>query len=379
MPSEGASDALIVVDIMDPSDLTGHTYELTFDTLASLADVVFTLRDSTTGETLFLEQPLPDTSSLDELPVTDGFRLILRNTSPGFASLAWIEVQGDTCTFDWFVDDRGRGEAVRVGYLDFEIVIDTTAETEASVLRPNSVYGDLPFLEVDTVFTVPLRGYAIQNSESVESDRIVCVEPYYMYPDTFTVSPPGWDLVPGGLAWPRRESAQNLYPDQVGLYLYHRDTLSGEVTDSSYVFVRTLNGDSTETPPSHGDRFTISVHKPLMPGVVYRFTCVGDQYADSPPLDSIRVVPNPYIVQAAWEISSTEKMLMFTHLPLKCDIHIYTLAGEHVATVVHDSDLGYEFWDLKSKHGLDVAYGLYIYVVETEWGETKVGKFSVIR
>jgi hypothetical protein len=377
-PTEGVSDARVIVDVLDPSLLTGHTYELTFDTLGSLADVILTLEDVTLSETLLSSIPLPDTSTPDALPALDGFRLLIRNTSPGFASLGWTGVTLDTCTFDWFTEDRGRGEAVRIGFHDFELEIDTAAGTVAPVLRPNSVYSDLPFVPVDTTFTLPLKARAMLGPDTSEVDRIVCVEPYYMYPDTFTVSPPGWDLLPGGTAWPRRESARDLYPDQIGLVLYEIDLVSSDTLDSSVVFVRTLNGDSTETPPSQGDRFRIALHRPLTPEVTYRFVAVQDSFAE-PALEGIKVVPNPYVMQSAFETGGTDGRIMFTHLPRRCDIHIYTLAGEHIASLVHDSDLGYEFFDLKTKHGLDVSYGLYVYVVETEGGARKVGKFAVIR
>jgi hypothetical protein len=70
---------------------------------------------------------------------------------------------------------------------------------------------------------------------------------------------------------------------------------------------------------------------------------------------------------------------MFTQLPQQCQIQIYNVAGEHITTIVHSNDLSYEYWDLRTKHGLEVAYGLYIFVVMTE-NETKAkGKFAIIK
>ena len=40
---------------------------------------------------------------------------------------------------------------------------------------------------------------------------------------------------------------------------------------------------------------------------------------------------------------------------------------------------GHAFWDLKNAHGRKVAPGLYIYRLETSNGQTKVGKFAVVR
>jgi hypothetical protein len=64
-----------------------------------------------------------------------------------------------------------------------------------------------------------------------------------------------------------------------------------------------------------------------------------------------------------------------------CNIHIYTLAGDHVITLEHydfSGQEGTEFWDLVSRNDQEVASGLYIYRVETENGYV-VGKFAIIK
>ena len=70
---------------------------------------------------------------------------------------------------------------------------------------------------------------------------------------------------------------------------------------------------------------------------------------------------------------------MFTHLPNQCDIKIFTVAGDLVRTLKHIDDLGIEYWDLKNDEGLEVAYGLYVYVIKTRDGKKHIGKFSIIR
>jgi len=75
-----------------------------------------------------------------------------------------------------------------------------------------------------------------------------------------------------------------------------------------------------------------------------------------------------------------DRRLYFANLPQKCTIRIYTIAGELVDTVVHDSaiDDGKEFWDLRTKDNMNIAYGLYLYHVESAEGEF-IGKFAVIK
>ncbi len=105
-------------------------------------------------------------------------------------------------------------------------------------------------------------------------------------------------------------------------------------------------------------------------------------------LDEIRVVPNPYIVSHEFEpplppsVTSGrgERRIYFTHLPQNAKIYIFTARGEHVATLEGDNSLfnGTITWDLKTKENLDIAYGVYFYVVDSPAGK-KRGKFAVIK
>jgi hypothetical protein len=67
-------------------------------------------------------------------------------------------------------------------------------------------------------------------------------------------------------------------------------------------------------------------------------------------------------------------------VPKTCTIRIYTLAGELVEKINHNSALddGKAFWDLRTKDNMNIAYGLYFYHVDSPAG-TKTGKFAVIK
>ena len=104
-------------------------------------------------------------------------------------------------------------------------------------------------------------------------------------------------------------------------------------------------------------------------------------------LDKIAVVPNPYVAAASWEAKSLyftgrgERKIEFIHLPRKCMIRIYTVRGYLVQTIEHDKDIddGSEFWDLRTKDRMDVAYGLYIYHIDAPDIGEKIGKFAIIK
>ena len=106
-------------------------------------------------------------------------------------------------------------------------------------------------------------------------------------------------------------------------------------------------------------------------------------------LDRVAVVPNPYISASSFETPPPEvfdvgrgiRRVDFIHLPNKCTIRIYTITGEHVRTLYHkgtDFD-GTESWDLLSKDGLDIAYGIYIYHVDAGKQGTKIGRIAILK
>jgi hypothetical protein len=120
------------------------------------------------------------------------------------------------------------------------------------------------------------------------------------------------------------------------------------------------------------------------------------------------VFPNPYRVEAAWDHDAwklghvREHYLWFANLPQRCNIRIYTLAGDLVLDQAFDgatyngsnargifnpaSDLPGTFsgatfgWDLVTRRGQAAATGLYMWSVEDKaTGKTQVGKVLVVK
>jgi hypothetical protein len=119
----------------------------------------------------------------------------------------------------------------------------------------------------------------------------------------------------------------------------------------------------------------------------------------------VGVYPNPYYVNAVWDVRSNERnrKIYFCNLPMHCEIRIYTLAGDVVADMVHDAATydgsniswfrrfgtsgpalqfagGEHAWDLISKFDQAIATGLYLFSVkDTDSGDIQTGKFLVIK
>jgi len=138
-----------------------------------------------------------------------------------------------------------------------------------------------------------------------------------------------------------------------------------------------------------GDTLKLRVSKPFRNGDVYQFTTkvptVATALRDTV-LGLIRVVPNPYVVQSNQESPLTpgvfgrgQRKIDFINIPTGAKISIFTSRGDHIRTLNQDgSTSGTVSWDVKTKENLDVAYGVYFYVVESTAGQ-KTGKLAVIK
>jgi len=142
--------------------------------------------------------------------------------------------------------------------------------------------------------------------------------------------------------------------------------------------------------PKPGDQFIIKSRKPFSANDVLTFSITGaeiDVDAPSSLLEDISVVPNPYVVTAAWEPQHLFdsgrgiRKIDFIHLPPKCTISIYTISGKFVNSIEHNSEIwnGAESWNLLSRDGLEIAYGVYLYHIEAPGIGSHVSKFAVIK
>ncbi|MFH1213557.1 MAG: hypothetical protein V1681_05680, partial [Candidatus Neomarinimicrobiota bacterium] len=165
-------------------------------------------------------------------------------------------------------------------------------------------------------------------------------------------------------------------------------------SDSSwyYTWVAKFTTTATERPKfQSGDRLHIETSIPYRAADIFEFTPQlprVDNTLAKDQLRDIQVVPNPYVVANNMEaplppaITSGrgERRIEFRRLPLDSKVHIFTSAGAHVITLNHEGSIhdGTLVWNLKSKENLDVAFGVYFYIVDSEVGK-KSGKLAVIK
>lgn len=178
-----------------------------------------------------------------------------------------------------------------------------------------------------------------------------------------------------------------------------RIIFSEKLPDSSSVItVNLLNNAVQDTlflnyhgrPLGAGDTLYLYPDFPLNHNSKFRFTTVGqkiDPAIAKKSLDEIRVVPNPYVVAAAWEPANPytsgrgAREIHFINLPMKCTIRIYAVDGTLVRKLEHQSTMtnGTEIWDVLSKDNMEIAYGVYIYHIDAPGIGEKVGRMLIIK
>ena len=167
-----------------------------------------------------------------------------------------------------------------------------------------------------------------------------------------------------------------------GAYVYIFDP-NGEISEGD-VFTVEMGGIAA---PQDGDELLLSTQgESLEP---------KDIEAD---LGKIRVVPNPYFVTNKAENVEGSDKIFFMRLPPRCTIRIYTLVGELVREIKHESTDAFspderlaqgdkggtaEF-DLLNRYNQALASGVYIFHVEAQDENNevignKVGRFAIIR
>lgn len=325
--------------VMNPQEIKDeHQYEITFDD-TSTSDTTYSVYDITEGTTLV--ENCPYIHGEDAGDIFDGVRLEIINDEIVYDTSYWT--QGD-CRYSFSVEPYTPGG---IKYpADYEIMFyDTVSAFDISGTPANfRVWNatDSTFCEFFFSNTAPV--------DSILGDRDAIIPIIYQLGN-----PRGtWKVT------------------------FHQP-------------------DTSALPPGEGDEMLVNIKKPFDSRDVILLTTSGAQAnADTAKsqLERIAVVPNPYIVAAAWEPEILEptmaqqavgtehdRKLDFIHLPQKCTIRIYTMSGELVRVIEHNSTVfdGSESWNMLSKDNMEISYGIYIYHIDAPEIGTRIGKFAVIK
>ncbi|MBN1348301.1 hypothetical protein JXJ21_02740 [candidate division KSB1 bacterium] len=384
---------LVQLDLIEPDQFKGgHEYLLKFDvqttaydpekarTLYRLSDdkvysyynsgyFVIDVTDSSLLDTVLFE-PLADDEAKFESPMFDGMRLRVQNDiEPKYQGKAWEDSDDNKVLVS--VQTNNISDAPWDFSLHF--VEDSVYTTPLVNTGPGGYF--LPNMKIN-VFALNHNFFhkIFNGTDSV------------MVPDTAAVIVVDADTNGHYELKPETPSSDYFI---IGEYTTRYRKAWGSRSDKdlvSYAYTVKFPGRL----PRVGSVLNIYTRRPFTPTDAYKFSLTEGAQFDMATakfgLNNIKVVPNPYIATNLMEPKvrqglNQRRRLMFTHLPAKCKISIYTVSGYLVDEIDVDNvvDDGHAMWDMLTREGLELSYGLYIYRVDAPGIGEIMGKFAVVK
>ena len=360
----GPGTGNISISILNSDSIKNYnTYKLVFDDNApyhNSAHPVYSLINVLQGDTLINKQKI---NGVDEqTSVIDGYTIDIKSDTSVTVDLdktGWVVGNSN------YIVHVGFDSRYAAAYQGKKI--DYPADFEIKLTNPGE--GDLSFPA--TAFSQAIQSNIIVNNLTEDTENF-----QFIFRDA---------------------NSDRIFNDGDAIFFVFGDSLGKKATSFSDLHVSwsvTLFKDTTiaeeqQRPPQYGDIFKVVNTKPFRKDEFYEFTTKGaafDKSKAESDLNNISVVPNPYVGAASWEPSTTEvgrgeRRIYFMHLPSQCTISIYTLSGKLVDVVEHSSTIsdGQEGWNLVSKDGMDIAFGVYVYYIDAPGIGEKIGKFAVIK
>ncbi len=183
-------------------------------------------------------------------------------------------------------------------------------------------------------------------------------------------------------------------PNSQIVLLQNLKTRSGADTTVVTWYYTFSGNDSTYHIPTAGDTLFLYTSKPFSSTDIFQIQTKAptvDNKLASQSLGNIRVVPNPYVAATTQEqplppgINSGRgtRRISFIHLPPNCTIYIFTSRGELVRKLTMPAGQsigdGTMDWNLRTDANLEVAYGVYFYLVDAPGIGQKYGKIAIIK
>lgn len=430
----GTATGAVRVQFLDPFAVkSGKQYEVKFDTLASPADVVYSVTDLqgqsaifTARDTVFVNLPagnfVEGTISVEtaagnsvdpgsyEIDFQEGR---IRGTSPGalpFGEAFRINYRFSPVAFSRALaneDDNPVFDGIRVYVNNEETALNPTksgfkvqeSQTNfevqniglSGVGNPSPYRSDfeIHFVDYDTAATGELLNApdTSQITQVAAPFEIIDVETgdpiqFFINESNVQLRNRRWDwqetivLIQPNAAQITRTTYQVKFAPPSDTIRTADDSADSLITFDDPVY------------PGNGDVFLFFSDKPFVAGDEYSFTTQGvefDSLQSDSVLNEIYVVPNPYVAFSPSEISAPrsglrdDRRLEFRNLPQKCIIRIYTITGELVDTIEKDDQSSVAVWNLLTFESQQTAYGVYIYHVEAPGIGEKIGRLALIK
>lgn len=391
----GTGDAAI--EVIDESQVkNGFNYQVVFED-TGLTDVTanWSLLDLQTPDTVFV--PIANQTYIvnpnDSIPLPAGTDTVIVNGSKVAVTGSYYKADYQILVekSDVFAGETPVRQGFRVQLYNDEIFVDTSK---------TGFSDDIPS-DPPPRFTVYRFALANPKYNGYDVPNDYVIEFYDTIVDTSVV-----DTVGSGQSGiiPAKEANFKVKNLTKNKYIDFAYAIFGDIsTTHSIWFKEIIQGRYLRTwrvdilynplnaPLETAGTFNIGTFKPFSQNDSFLFTMKGaslDKDLAKEQLDKIKVVPNPYVVTHAGEqrLLSTqtsgrgEREIRFTYVPPGSKISIFTVRGELVKTLyTEDLFIGDVYWNLRSEENIDVAFGVYVYVVDAPNIGTKIGKFALIK
>ncbi|MCA9733590.1 T9SS type A sorting domain-containing protein [candidate division KSB1 bacterium] len=424
----GVSNGEVQVIVVDPTQITGHNYTVTFriDTTAvDLSDPehpvyetqdVWDLTDVTAGQVKLSGQT--NQTGDESYLIADGMMVKVFGAPQDWQRMAngdpaIIEVaneNGPLAEADWdvngtpFMGNNVWHSLNAAGYADRYFVSTTSADESdmrftASILVPFD--WEIRFTEGGSV---GYWGYSSGNTGFVPfelwnvgmatfddaSDDYRCIPWMYEAGGTADAYTPdhGED---GAFGYPAFDRIYWRVPAEGSTYEdFAAAANAGEdftVHIGGEVLGRLLICDFDENgqPPVPGTVIRIHSTKPNTPTDKFAFSTAGFEPTTNvtqaqSDIEKINVFPNPYYGMHRNEKDYFDRYVTFSHLPERAVLRIFTLSGTLVRTIEKDSPSQFLQWDMLNEDGLPAASGVYfVHVQMDDLGVSKKLKLAIIR
>jgi hypothetical protein len=395
----GAADADVFAHIIDPTLLTGHTYEVNFNFNKS-----FNLINKTTGDTLISNSTALGTKPNDK-QITDGFVLMVENRGdeqlgtyiskirsvdevkgpagiviepPKFvfstrtnknlnSTGKWTVRAVSNESFRQEISDDIQKLAYRSLYSDDYEVRFTSAGSE---YYSSGYYSIEPLTKNDPKGKgrLPFEVWRISSDTSKKPERLIIkiidrnkdtawtrTENIYEAFYTFVPAIPYPEILPPS-------SISDLGGNQNARYKVGNFVLEGELPETGTVIKVT-----TWKPLTSSDKFRGVLTAPKS----------SSQLAKQN-INNISVFPNPYYGASSLR-GEYPSYVRFTNLPPKLSIRIFSLSGVFIKKIEKDELNQYIDWDLRNKDGLLVGSGVYLAYLDIPGVATRVMKIGVVK
>jgi len=395
----GFGDGEIYARVIDPSMLTGNTYELSFN------ENSYILTDKTENDTLLVHETsfFKDTAAID---IIDGFILVVKNTGNENIGASPYKIRDVR-------EIKGPG-GIAVTPKD---VFTTLSETKL-----NST-GKWTILSVDDMQRINYSVYSLvfgpvnfddYEIRFTESGSEYYSSGYYLVNPLLKVDPKGKGRIPFEVWQIPADTLLSPVRLVIKIYDNNKDTLwnkttnpnVGDIYESIYTFKPAVPYPDTLPPtstygfggttksayrigdfvikgelPEKGTVIKIRTWKPLTG--LDKFLAVitapsSDNELAKQNIYKISVFPNPYYAANAVMLDYPP-FVRFTNLPQKAIIRIYSLSGVFIRKYEKDDESQYIDWDIKNKDGELAGSGIYIAHIDIPDVGTKIMKIAVVR